>query len=110
MGNLREESELYNQLCVKYEKKGNKDISLEFFKECVDLACKASPVEIRFILFKLKCLNAEENTGVGKIDDLLNSMKKVLDTILGKNMKIAFITAVLEMALEDNCFDRKGAN
>ena len=27
-------------------------------------------------------------------------MKKVLDTILGKNMKIAFITAVLEMALE----------
>jgi hypothetical protein len=101
MAALREESTLYRKLDDMYIAKGDQDISEEFFSECISVATTFSKTEIRFVLFKLKLMNEDVDTGIDRISSLLNSLQKVLNTIMGKNLKKAFIVTVLETALEE---------
>lgn len=96
MGKLADESELYDKLKKIYdENKGN--LTLDVFNQCVDIACEADYREIKFILFKLKCLYDEVDTGNSDV----NSITKIIKTLAGDNMKCSFIINVLETALEE---------
>lgn len=95
MGKLREESSLYDKLCQEYERK--KDIDLELFSKCVDIAVKGEKREIKFILFKLKCLYEDIDTGSEKA----NSINKIIKYIAGDTNKTSFVITVLETALEE---------
>ena len=97
MGKLAEESKLYAELSKKYDNSENKDINLELFDECVDIATKASKREIRFVLFKLKCLYEDNDIGIEKMDILT----KVIKLFAGNSIKASFMIAVLETALEE---------
>lgn len=81
--------------------KGDKEISKEFFSECISVATFFGKREIRFVLFNLKLMNEDVDTGIDTISSLLNSLQKVLNTIMGKNIKKTFIITVLESALEE---------
>lgn len=101
MAALREESALYKKLDDMYIAKGEKDISEEFFFNCISVATMFTKQEIRFALFKLKLMNEDVDTGIDTISSLLNSLQKVLNTIMGKNIKKTFMITVLEAALEE---------
>lgn len=101
MAALRDESTLYKKLDDMYMERGEKDISEKFFDECVSVAAEFSKREIRFALYKLKVMEENIDTGMDRIDLLLNSLQKVLNVIMGKNVKKAFMIAVLESALEE---------
>ena len=96
MAKLSNESSLYNELSQKYdEKKG--DITLELFKECISIAKKATSIEMKFILFKLKSLYGNRDSGINKI----NIISKVTKDLVGDNYKASFMIFVLETALEE---------
>lgn len=96
MSGLKDDSKLYNQLAEIYEK--NKEhISLDVFKECVEIAKKSEKTEIKYVLFKLKCLYEDPDTGIDKI----NVIGKIIKLFAGDNFKCSFVIAVLETALED---------
>ena len=101
MAALREESALYRKLDDIYQTKGEQDISEAFFSECISVATTFDRREIRFALFKLKLLNEDVDTGIDALSSVLNSLQKVLNTMMGKNLKKAFIITVLEAALEE---------
>lgn len=97
MGKLKEESKLYAELSRKYDDRNGEGVSLEFFNECVNIAVKADIREIKFVLFNLKCLYEENDTGFEKVDVLT----KIIKLLAGNNMKASFIITVLETALEE---------
>ena len=97
MGKLTEESLLYSQLSKKYEDNKNKDISLAFFNDCVEAACKANTREIHFVLFKLRCLYEDIDAGI----ENANIISKIVKFLAGNNMKASFMITVLETALEE---------
>lgn len=99
MASLSSESKLYNKLEEMYNKKAEKDISESFFKECVEIASSFDEIELRFVLFKLKILNEDVDTGVNPIDTFLKPLQKLIDILTGKNVKKSFIKAVLETVL-----------
>lgn len=101
MAALRDESELYRKLDDMYGKKKSKDISEVFFKQCIEVASKFSKREIQFVLFKLKLLIEDADTGIEFFNILLNGLQKVLDVLTGKNIKKSLIVNVLEIALEE---------
>jgi len=101
MAALRDESKLYRTLDDMYQSKTDKDISENFYNECIDVALKFSKREIKFVLFKLKLLNEDVDSGVENVNTLLNSLQKVLDVLTGKNIKKALIVDILEVALEE---------
>ena len=100
MAPLREESNLYKKISDKYDNKKG-DISLEIFGDCVEIACQSTTREIRFVLFKLKFLNEEVNAGNEAINTFINTTKNFLYALTEKNLKSAFIIAVLEAALAE---------
>ncbi len=95
MGKLREESCLYDKLCQEYERKT--DIDLELFNRCVDIAVEGDKREIKFILFKLRCLYEDIDIGSEKV----NSINKLIKYIAGDTNKASFMITVLETALEE---------
>ena len=97
MSRLEDQSELYRKLSKKYEEKNSKDISLSLFSDCVDIASKASSKEIRFVLFKMKCLYDDVDSDFDKV----NIITKVLKFLAGDSMKGQFMIAVLEAALDE---------
>lgn len=101
MAALRDESKLYRTLDDMYQSKTDKDISESFYNECIEVALKFSKREIKFVLFKLKLLNEDVDSGVENVNTLLNSLQKVLDVLTGKNIKKALIVDILEVALEE---------
>lgn len=93
---LKDDSKLYKQLIEIYDK--NKDhISLEVFTKCVKIAKKAKRTEIKYILFNLKSLYSETDTGVAKI----NTIHKIIRLFAGDDFRCSFMIAVLETALEE---------
>ena len=100
MAELEKDSSLYGELSTLYEKKAEKDITEAFFKECVELAKNYSRQEIHYALYKLKVLNEEIDTGLAPVDSAMNRLAKMLDLLMGKNVKKSFMIAVLETALE----------
>lgn len=100
MTSLSELSSLYKKLSDKFDNNKGNDITLEFFGECVEIAAKSDPTEIRFIQFSLKILYDDVDTGIDIIDSIVNRVYKGLKTITKRNIKVLFINAVLEAALE----------
>ena len=101
MAALREQSQLYRTLDDMYKNNNSQDITEDFFKECIVVASKFSKQEIQFVLFKLRLLNENVDSGVDKVNNILNSFQKVLDVLTGKNLKKALITNVLEIVLSE---------
>ena len=99
MATLSTESKLYNKLEDMYNNKVEKDISESFFRECVEIASEFNEVELRFVLFKLDILDEDVDTGINSINTTLKALQKLIDILTGKNVKKAFIKAVLETAL-----------
>lgn len=97
MGKLVEDSKLYAELSKKYDAKGNEDITLSLFNECVDIALKSTKREMQFVLFKLRCLYEDVDTGLEQV----NVIAKVIKLFAGNSMKASFIITVLETALEE---------
>ena len=79
MAGLRDESELYRKLDDMYKNKKSKDITQVFFNECIEVALKFSKRDIQFVLFKLKLLNVDVDSGIETVNNISNSLQKVLD-------------------------------
>ncbi len=101
MAALREQSQLYRTLDDMYKNNNSQEITEDFFKECIVVASKFSKREIQFVLFKLRLLNENVDSGVEEVNNILNSLQKVLDVLTGKNLKKALITNVLEIVLSE---------
>lgn len=101
MAALRDESKLYRTLDDMYKNKKDNDISEEFYDECIEVALEFSKREIQFALFKLKLLNEDIDSGIEAVNNISNSLQKVLDSLTGKNIKRAFIINVLEIAIDE---------
>lgn len=101
MAGLRDESELYRKLDDMYNYKKSKDITQVFFNECIEVALKFSKRDIQFVLFKLKLLNEDIDSGIETANSISNSLQKVLDALTGKNIKRALIINILEIALDE---------
>lgn len=98
---LRDQSQLYRTLDDMYENNNSQEITEDFFKECIEVTSKFSKREIQFVLFKLRLLNENVDSGVEAVNNILNSLQKVLDVLTGKNLKKALITNVLEIVLNE---------
>lgn len=96
MAGLKDDSKLYKQLAEIYEK-NKKHITLDVFKDCVKIAKEAERTEIKYVLFKLKCLYDDPDTGLEKI----NVIGKTIKVFVGDNFRASFVIAVLETALEE---------
>lgn len=101
MAALRDESKLYRTLDDMYKNKKNNDISEEFYNKCIEVSHKFSKREIQFVLFKLKLLNVDIDSGIENVNKITNSLQKVFDYLMGKNIKRAFIINVLEITLDE---------
>ena len=97
MGKLRDDSKLYEELSNKYDERENEDIHFEFFDGCVDTALRYSKREMRFVIFKLKSLYDDVDTGLEKA----NLITKVVKFLAGDSFKASFIITVLEVALDE---------
>lgn len=96
MAKLSDESELYAELSRKFDSQGG-NISLEFFNECIDFVSQASTREIKFLLFKLKCLYDDVDTGL----EAVNTATKIIKVFVGDSIKESFMITVLEIALDE---------
>mgnify|MGYP006868094886 CR=1 FL=1 len=96
MAALKDDSKLYKQLAEIYDKNKG-DISLEVFSNCVNIAKKAERTEIKYILFKLKCLYTDTDTGI----ESANVLSKIIKLFAGDDFRCSFVIAVLETALEE---------
>lgn len=94
MADLKKESKLYQELSEKCE---NADYTLELFNECVEIAKRANPREIKYVLFNLKFLYEKDDTGIDKATAIV----KVMQAIAGNSFKASFIIYVLNTALEE---------
>lgn len=101
MAALRDESKLYRTLDDMYKNKKDNDISEGFYVECIEVALEFSKREIQFALFKLRLLNEDIDSGIEVVNNISNSLQKVLDSLTGKNIKKTFIINVLEIALDE---------
>ena len=101
MALLKEKSKLYMELTQKYEqayKEDGKDIDFELYNDCVDVACRyGSKREIKYILFQLRCLYDDLDTGIEKV----NKVEKIVKCLAGNSYKASFMISVLETALEE---------
>ncbi|WP_370833926.1 hypothetical protein [Eubacterium ventriosum] len=94
MADLKKESKLYQELSEKCE---NVDYTLELFNECIEIAKKADPREIKYVLFNLKALYEKDDTGIDKAIAIV----KMIQAIAGNSLKASFIICVLNTALEE---------
>ena len=101
MAALGDKSKLYKTLDEMYKNKKEDDISEAFYNECIEVALRFSKREIQFALFQLKLLNKDIDSGIETVNNISNSLQKVLDLLTGKNIKRAFIINILEIALDE---------
>ena len=97
MGKLKDDSKLYNVLSEIYDSKKDGEHDLELYNECVDKALDYGRREIRYVIFSLKSLYGEVNTGIESADILT----KVTKSLAGDSFKAFFIISVLETALDE---------
>ena len=57
--------------------------------------------DIQFVLFKLKLLNVDVDSGIETVNNISNSLQKVLDVLTGKNIERSLIINILEIALDE---------
>lgn len=52
-------------------------------------------------IFKLKLLNVDVDSGIETVNNISNSLQKVLDVLTGKNIERSLIINILEIALDE---------
>ena len=97
MSDLKDDSKLYKELSEMYDAKSNKDLDL--FNECVDIAERYSKREMKYVIFRLKAMDDDADTGL----DIVNVPVKILKALVGDSYKSSFIISVLETALDEMC-------
>ena len=97
MGKLKEESKLYEKLSDLYDHNQN-EITLDIYKEAIKIAREYEKEEIQFVLFKLRYVNSEIETGFDGVNKCLNIPMNIVNVLTGKEYKLAFIYSVLETA------------
>lgn len=97
MGALKIESKLFEELSKQFE--NHKDeITLNVYKDAIDIARKYDKEEIQFVLFKLRYVNGDIETGVDAVNMCFNIGRNILNVLTRKQYKLAFIYSVLEAA------------
>ena len=86
-------------ICIKT--RNLKTLRKCFFNECIEVALKFSKRDIQFVLFKLKLLNVDVDSGIETVNNISNSLQKVLDVLTGKNIERSLIINILEIALDE---------
>lgn len=97
MGKLTDNSGLYAELSSMYDARKDKNFSLKFFNKCVDKALKYSKREMKYVIFNLKSLYDDTESGIEKV----NSFMKIIKLFVGDSFKASFIITVLETALDE---------
>lgn len=97
MGKLKDDSELYKKLSETYDSKNSGKHDFELYNECINIALGYDKREIRYVIFSLKSLYGELDTGIESAD-VLTKLTKLL---AGDSFKASFIISVLEAALEE---------
>ena len=92
---LAEESKLYKEISDLFDKNNGK-ITLDNYKEAIKIAKEYEKEEIQYVLFRLKYVNSDVETGVIVVDKVLNILTKIANTLKRKDYKLAFIYSVLE--------------
>lgn len=95
MGRLKNESKLYDELSDLYDNNKGK-ITLDIYKEAMKISRQYGKEEIQFVLFKLRYVNGEVDTGLDVVNLCLNHATKILNNLTGREYKLAFIYSVLE--------------
>lgn len=91
---LEKESELYKKLNEAYSLEKS---SKENFYRCINIAKQAETREVRFVLFKLKCLYEDTDTGM----NIVNMIERIAKFFIGDSIKSSFMIAVLEASLDE---------
>lgn len=99
MAELKKESKLYKELSDLFDK-NKSEITLDVYKRAIEIARKYEKEEIQFVLFKLRYVNSEVETGVVVINKCINIPMNMHSSLTGKQYKLAFIYSVLEAAEE----------
>ena len=97
MAALEEESKLYKELSYLFDK-NKSEITLDVYKSAITIARKYEKEEIQFILFKLRYVNSDVETGVAVVNKCINIPTNMFSTLTGRQYKLAFIYSVLEAA------------
>ena len=97
MSDLKDDSKLYKELSEMYDAKSNKDLDL--FNECVDIAERCSKREMKYVIFRLKAMDDDADTGL----DIVNVPVKIIKALVGDSYKSSFIISVFEAALDEMC-------
>lgn len=97
MAALEKESKLYKELSDLFDK-NKSEITLKVYKEAIMTARKYEKEEIQFVLFKLRYVNSDVETGVVVVNKCLNTSTNMLSSLTGRQYKLAFIYSVLEAA------------
>lgn len=95
MGFLEEQSELYRELSNLYDNR-NGDITLELYKSAVNIVEQHEKNEAMFILFNLRYCNEDVKSGIDTVDKLLNKGTHIINSLTGKDLKLAFIFSVID--------------
>ncbi|WP_455951283.1 hypothetical protein [Eubacterium sp.] len=98
MAGLQNKSKLYEELLKMYESKTDEGITFDLFNDCVDMAIKYNNKrEAKFIIFELKSLYDEKNTG----NEIVNKVCELTSFFVGNSRRALFIMTVLETALDE---------
>ena len=97
MAALEKESKLYKKLSDLFDN-NKSEITLDIYKDAIKIARKYEKEEIQFVLFKLRYVNSEVETGFSGADICLNAMMNGVKNLTRKQYKLAFIYSVLEAA------------
>lgn len=97
MAALEKESKLYKKLSDLFDN-NKSEITLDIYKDAIKIARKYEKEEIQFVLFKLRYVNSEVETGFSGVDICLNATMNGVKNLTRKQYKLAFIYSVLEAA------------
>lgn len=97
MAALENESKLYKKLSDLFDN-NKSEITLDIYKDAIKIARKYEKEEIQFVLFKLRYVNSEVETGFSGVDICLNATMNGVKNLTRKQYKLAFIYSVLEAA------------
>lgn len=95
MAELKKESILYKELSDLFDN-SKREITLDVYKRAIEIARKYEKEEVQFVLFKLRYLDNDVETGNDIIDKCLNTTMNGVKSLTGKQYKWAFIYSVLE--------------
>ena len=97
MAAFENESKLYKKLSDLFDN-NKSEITLDIYKDAIKIARKYEKEEIQFVLFKLRYVNSEVETGFSGVDICLNATMNGVKNLTRKQYKLAFIYSVLEAA------------